>query len=251
MKPLQLRFFECAPSLLHCGRFALMGMALLLATGIAQAQGIRGSKHDLSSDGSWFGGDPAISGQVCMYCHTPHHANNTLSDINAPLWNRVIDRTKIYTTYTSSTMVGSPGNPALTVSVLCLGCHDGTHTTASAYGFSFDDKHEVINGQGLNERGEYPSCASCHSDGGMGAAKATMMLGPDLSNDHPIAVAYPTGLGSRFRTPPDAQRGWSDAPLFNGKVECASCHQVHNPAIPPFLRKSNAGSGLCLTCHVK
>ena len=59
------------------------------------------------------------------------------------------------------------------------------------------------------------------------------------------------GLGSRFRTPPDPQRGWSDARLFNGKVECSSCHLVHDPSIPPFLRKSNAGSQLCLTCHVK
>lgn len=223
---------------------ALAGLMLLAGTG-GRAQGIAGSKHDLS-----YNVDP-VSNQICMYCHTPHKGNDSLSDINAPLWNRVIDRTKVYATYTSPTMVGSPGNPNLTISVLCLGCHDGTHAMASAYGYSFDDKHEVINGQGLNQRAEWVNCASCHTAGGTGPAKDSMKLGPDLTNDHPIAVSYPSGFTSRFRTPPDAQRGWVDAPLFNGKVECSTCHQVHNPSIPPFLRKDNSGSALCITCHVK
>lgn len=257
MKQFQSRLDEKAPAgmgpwgVLQVGRIILFGAALL-ASGMANAQGVSGSKHDLSGlPPSWFGSDPNITSQVCMFCHTPHHANNTLSDINAPLWNRAIDRTKVYATYSSPSMAGSPGNPTLTISVLCLGCHDGTLGVASSYGFNFSDKHSLINGDRFNPPGVLENCASCHSSGGMGPAKPTMMLGPDLSNDHPIAVAYPTGLGSRFRTPPDPQSGWSDARLYNGKVECPSCHKVHDPSITPFLRKSNAGSALCLTCHVK
>jgi predicted CXXCH cytochrome family protein len=34
-------------------------------------------------------------------------------------------------------------------------------------------------------------------------------------------------------------------------VECASCHDPHTPNNGTFLRVSNAGSGLCLSCHVK
>ena len=34
-------------------------------------------------------------------------------------------------------------------------------------------------------------------------------------------------------------------------VECASCHDPHTAVNPTFLRVSNAGSGLCLTCHTK
>jgi predicted CXXCH cytochrome family protein len=234
---------------IRTARTALFGVALM-AAGIGHAQGIAGSKHDLSTNY-----DP-ISNQVCMYCHTPHHANSSLSDINAPLWNRTIDRTKVFTTYSSPTMVSTPGNPNLTVSVLCLGCHDGTHAPVTVMGATdpFDDKHEVINGDRFNSlaanRTEWPNCQRCHPDY-YGGPPTRMKLGLDLSNDHPIAVTYPTGIGSRFRTPPDPQRGWSDTPLFNGKVECASCHKVHDPSIPPFLRKSNAGSALCLTCHVK
>lgn len=34
-------------------------------------------------------------------------------------------------------------------------------------------------------------------------------------------------------------------------VECASCHDPHTSSQPTFLRMSNAGSGLCLACHIK
>lgn len=35
------------------------------------------------------------------------------------------------------------------------------------------------------------------------------------------------------------------------RVECASCHDPHNTTNGTFLRRTNAGSGLCLTCHNK
>lgn len=34
-------------------------------------------------------------------------------------------------------------------------------------------------------------------------------------------------------------------------VECASCHDPHTSANPTFLRISNAGSAVCLSCHIK
>jgi predicted CXXCH cytochrome family protein len=34
-------------------------------------------------------------------------------------------------------------------------------------------------------------------------------------------------------------------------VECASCHDPHTDANPTFLRVSNTGSAVCLSCHVK
>ncbi len=69
---------------------------------------------------------------------------------------------------------------------------------------------------------------------------------------HPIAISYPTSTqSSDYRIPPDAKNGWPDILLFNGRVECSSCHSVHNPAISPFLRKSNNASVLCLSCHIQ
>jgi predicted CXXCH cytochrome family protein len=45
--------------------------------------------------------------------------------------------------------------------------------------------------------------------------------------------------------------GAHTVPLYTAKVECGSCHNVHDPQYPGFLRKSNAASALCTTCHIK
>lgn len=34
-------------------------------------------------------------------------------------------------------------------------------------------------------------------------------------------------------------------------VECASCHDPHTDQQATFLRISNAGSAVCLACHIK
>jgi len=40
--------------------------------------------------------------------------------------------------------------------------------------------------------------------------------------------------------------------LSGGKMECSSCHNVHNESDEDnLLIKSNATSALCLTCHNK
>jgi len=40
--------------------------------------------------------------------------------------------------------------------------------------------------------------------------------------------------------------------LFDGKMECASCHDVHNRfGVSGLLKMSNVNSELCLTCHNK
>lgn len=46
-------------------------------------------------------------------------------------------------------------------------------------------------------------------------------------------------------------RGGGATPDLLPRVECASCHDPHNTTNGTFLRRTNAGSGLCLTCHVK
>ena len=48
--------------------------------------------------------------------------------------------------------------------------------------------------------------------------------------------------------------GTISADLLNDsdKLECSSCHDVHNAdSNPHLLRIDNTGSALCLTCHDK
>ncbi|HWP13300.1 MAG TPA: cytochrome c3 family protein [Ramlibacter sp.] len=125
-------------------------------------------------------------------------------------------------------------------------------------------------------------CLACHSSGagivGAGATDFTVfVIGTDLRNDHPVGVRFPTvGPGVDFNPPTATRSGlrWFDTdgdarPDTNEvrvydsgdgfAVECASCHDPHGVPSggagslfnPSFLRVSNAGSELCLTCHIK
>lgn len=127
-------------------------------------------------------------------------------------------------------------------------------------------------------------CLACHSTSagvvaGAGAADFTVAaIGTDLRNDHPVGVTFPatTGSDSDFKTPTGVQgsalffdvnkSGRMDsgdirmyATGSKMQVECASCHDPHgvpsagreSDFFPTFLRMSNTGSGLCLTCHNK
>lgn len=232
---------------------------LLVLTGLQSHAGtIVGSRHDLVSVWLKGGSMPVILnnyGEVCVYCHTPHGSN---ADIGAPLWNRATP-TGPYNLYSSSSMDTTVGQPN-GVSLACLSCHDGTIATDGIlnapgsgtnlsgpwYGISEASDHWVM------DPGHYHgSCGLCHY-GSFAHDSRTSYLTTDLRNDHPISMAYPTlAQDPAFQVPPDAVKGFTDAPLYGGKIECPTCHNVHDPDIPPFLRKTNSNSALCLTCHIK
>jgi predicted CXXCH cytochrome family protein len=221
-------------------------MVAMVVAGVLSAATIRGTKHDLSTAGS-----PG-SDQVCMFCHSPHNANNTLGTAHVPLWNRYVDTSIVFTPYTSSTMINQGDNPSTTPSAVCLGCHDGTLGYSVVFGTNGDDKHYLISGVGGEGDGSYnENCIKCHVVHAFGLPN-DLKFGKDLRNMHPVAITYPSAPQSpQFRTPTDVKTGWSDVKLYNGRVECATCHAVHDPTLVPFLRKSNSGSALCLTCHLK
>lgn len=252
-------------------------------------------------------------GEVCVYCHTPHGANNTIA---APLWNRTI-RVTNYQTYdelgttTLTQAVSSTPGPA---SLTCLSCHDGQTAVDSVInmpgsgrgllsqqttqnttflntwnpppGVTDATNHQGLNssngvlGDGTGNRG----CLVCHSEtGSLGGGLADFTLfniGTDLRNDHPVGVDFPAlnGPGTDWNTPAGVkgssnffdnpqQGGNGDGKMqkneirtYEGKVECASCHDPHGvPSAGPgtvfnktFLRRQNTnGSAVCLTCHNK
>ncbi|MBN1223272.1 MAG: cytochrome C [Candidatus Aminicenantes bacterium] len=198
----------------------IFAAALTLTVGAFGQGTIVGSAHDFSTE-AWNTG-----GQICVVCHTPHNADLTIND--SPLWNHEVT-TATYTLYSSSTLDATPGQPG-GYSKLCLSCHDGTVALDS---FGGETGSTNISGNAL--------------------------FGTDLSNDHPISITYDTSLAStdgELYDPTTASSGLGgtiDADmLFASKMECASCHDVHNkPGIEKLLLKSNAASALCLTCHSK
>lgn len=193
-----------------------MGSALLLL-GLAQTAqaGITGSKHDFSASG--YGTD-----RICVLCHTPHNSDTTVSD--APLWNHQVTTTS-FTVYSSSTLnIVSLGQPD-GVSKLCLSCHDGSVSVDNYGGVTTNTGNEIT---------------------------GNANLGNTLINDHPISFTYDSALVNADTELVAANDANVVALLFSSKVECASCHDVHNTAGNSYLlRVVNTGSALCLTCHVK
>lgn len=179
-------------------------------------------------------------GEICVYCHTPHGANENVS----VLWNRHLPDSLSYTLYQSSTLSSSPQPPS-PVSLLCLSCHDGTIAVDTilnmpSTGVTLGSKHGSMK---VPYETVY-DCAACHS--GWIRDFSGTFLGTDLSNNHPVSIEYSA-----------SDPGLKPLPLANGlklvdnKVECVSCHDVHNPQYRPFLRIPDTGSALCYTCHNK
>ncbi len=200
-------------------RFKILLIAVGLGAGwSANAQNIAGSAHDFSGE-AWNG-----SGEICLPCHTPHNALSTL----VPLWNHDTSAST-FTLYSSVTLDATVGQPSA-ASLACLSCHDGTVALDSFGG----NTGNVFIGGGDN-------------------------LGTDLSNDHPVSFTYDAALATLdggLHDPSTVNSGLGgtiDADLLLGaKMECASCHDVHNSSgLAGLLRIDNAASALCLTCHDK
>lgn len=192
---------------------------------------ISGTAHDFSSE-TWA---PAEN-KICAVCHTTHNATPVAT---APLWDHEVTTVSSYTLYSSATFdshggtsIGDPGAS----SKLCLSCHDGTVA--------------LENFGGVTGGSNYISTGN----------RIGGVTGGNLSNEHPISFEYTTGLSGLdggLHDPASTNvaalgGSISNTMLFADKMECASCHDVHNKYnVPSLLKLSNTNSQLCLTCHDK
>lgn len=177
---------------------------------------ITGSAHDFKTK-TW---NP--KGEICNVCHAPHNSAGTTL-----LWNHQTTAAT-YTLYSSNTLNAVVGQPAAgSVSKLCLSCHDGTVAVDNFGGATT----------------------------GTTFVTGNKLLGTNLSNDHPIGFTYDAALATAdggLASPASASLVVTNVPLYSAKVECGSCHDVHNKAsIGSLLRISNGNSALCLSCHTK
>lgn len=263
-----------------------IGTGLFVANSAFAA--IETTKHNLGSTGTGtnsFDGTEAI----CVFCHTPHGADNTAS---VPLWNRVLSASGSYTTYDSlgtSTLDGAVA-PVGSVSIACLSCHDGTQALNVMINAPGSGNYDPT---GAALAGSWTGPALTASPvGSLSYATASIVnIGTDLSNDHPIGIQYGGGgatstdadglfggtLGDPDFNPPqkatiNANPIWwvdtavgttgtrekTDMQLYTRAdlgatepfVECASCHNPHTDN-PTFLRIANTGSAICTSCHIK
>ncbi len=216
----------------------LMVMFLLIA-GTSFAATIVGSDHDMRQHIT----DEPADAEVCLYCHYPHNADTTA----APLWNKSYTGS-VFSPYTSTTLNGTVDLTGTNVTRACMTCHDGTLSVAQVT-FPAVSPPVGTTGDGV-----------VLGIGTLQIISAAGNLGTDLSNDHPVGVTYlSSGVGSdpalRAETGSQVAGPTITVQLFGAAspytVECASCHDVHDPTYTPFLVGDNTGSDLCLTCHLK
>lgn len=229
-------------------KYQVFGVAaivvFMLVSTVTSFAGIQGSAHDFSSTG-WatnnYGTNAAATKEICRPCHVPHKALST----TIPLWSHSETTNGTFILYSSGTFnatntIGQPTG----VSKACLSCHDGSTALDSfggGTGSTFIDPTKRV-GYGGTLRNDHPiafeyTAALVTADAGGGTPELAAVtdnsgLGGTIQND----MLFDNGSGTKTR------------------VECASCHDVHNTKSAgnsKLLLKSNENSALCLTCHKK
>lgn len=216
-------------------------MTVLLLSAVCAFAAVENTAHDLSSQNTaiWGVGGGSNTDESCVFCHTPHGAG---ASGTAPLWNRAAFGTAI-TVYgdPAGTRDAAAGVYTDTDAVLCLSCHDGTSLTGN-----------LTNPPNALAGAQPTLAAGAVVDG-------NAIVGPDLSNDHPIGFSYDATLvsadgGLRASADVMGTPGMAGALSFGSgdKMWCSSCHDVHGvTGVSTFLRVSNAQSALCTACHIK
>lgn len=159
----------------------------------------------------------------CNGCHTPHNAQSLPG---VPLWNGT-ETTTTFEMYSSASFQGTIDGQPSSNSKLCLGCHDGANP-------------------------DFSWIAPEHT------------FGSDaLSNTHPISFVYDSALATQdgaLKDPSEASTlgGTIMEDLLDpdGKVQCASCHDIHSSGVGSHLLRgydygSQHGPELCRMCHMK
>lgn len=229
------------------------------------------SIHNFSTSGvqaKGYGYAAKNEDEVCIFCHTPHGGT-----LNTPLWNRALpDQSSTpFTHYSSSTLSAytkglATNRPVRPESLLCMSCHDGAVAMNSIINNSnksgvTPDNTAVMVNVWVTTAGRIGDIMNPSGFGLQGQTR-------NLSDDHPISLDYGSAATSagvgRFQPPSGGTDPREKGVRFFGTggelyLECSSCHNPHvnyngtggNSAYTPFLVMSNAGSNLCLACHVK
>jgi len=254
-------------------------------TNTVPGAGISGTAHDFSlanqstkygaADATGYGSQKGTSlDRICVWCHTPHFSmkpNDPSSSDPAvlvnylPLWNHTLSAYTyaLYSNGTDQPTQGSHRSQAIddiggkvlpgSVSRLCLSCHDGS-IGVNAYGNIISGRGDMASSNGQNHE---PMLADKVIDVMYKIGDSDTGSVGDLSNHHPIGFTYPTtsqdneikdkttAVGTTGQTIGDL--------LWAGKMECTSCHDVHNSRNEgeKFLYVSDLQSKFCLTCHDK
>lgn len=240
-------------------RVLLSVAALIVGVSLHAQVGVVNTKHNMSASGTKYGtGSATTYSQVCKFCHSPHGANSGAAQL-VPLWGHA-NTVQTYTMYGSNpnqtlkttTVDAQPSGP----SMACLSCHDGTVAVNARYTYGDANSPRWTYGNmniantAVTDDFDITAEAQGTATNQMGKLKHSIAGASknDLSTIHPIAIQYDVAAMNGGLVPVASLVG---VKLFNGKVQCASCHDAHGTANSMFMRVTTTGSALCLACHIK
>lgn len=213
---------------------ALLGLAAVssLAAPVAALpkSGLAGSLHDIGGNG-------------CRSCHAPHNGATANGGPQSTglimLWTRnfpaAANTFGVYSSATLGNTATELGGSALTTSadvrmysLLCLSCHDGVTSAATAGGATATVN--MVGSRAAFGTGAYES------------------LG--LTNDHPVNMTYNPAASNNDNLQAVATVA-ATLPLYGSTntMQCATCHDSHNNVNTKFLRQPNT-TAHCTTCHL-
>jgi predicted CXXCH cytochrome family protein len=221
---------------------AIIVMTLFVSSVVAAytpGAGIKNSPHDLSATSAYYYPfnryNPERETQICIFCHLPNNPTEGSGTGSTPIWTHASSAVTRFEPYTNGH--GGPRDPNRKLSAdvssgpgpvsrVCLGCHDGT---------------VAVNRYGSVTGNVYISETDKVGKNGV------------LSNHHPIGFVYSAVVDNEINQfailggHPVAEL------LSDGRMECITCHDVHNSrnSGEKLLRMSDRRSGLCCSCHRK
>lgn len=200
-------------------------LAMSMAGGSANAAGLANGGHDFSIN-------TADGAETCVVCHAASANDPTqtgqlgssvsFQPLGLPLPDAAAGNGHRNDSVVSFAAGGADSRP-------CLGCHDGSVAPDSLL----------------------------HTSGDTGGVSPSL-FGMDavIGRGHPVFVTYDgmvarrKGLFDPAITPSGLGGTIKDDLLVDSQIVCSSCHGVHDQSgRGDFLRISNDGSRLCLTCH--
>ncbi len=168
---------------------ALLTGGVAMAMSGAAVSGIANTKHNLGSTSTTGNNQHSGTGEICVFCHTPHGSSTLDSDSNkvaVPLWNKALPSVGTFTTYDqlgTSSLDGAVVSVG-SVSIACLSCHDGSQAMDN-----------MVNKPGSGNVALTGTWSGAAQTSGKlnGAGVGFPNLGTDLQNDHPVGIQYAGG----------------------------------------------------------
>lgn len=205
-------------------------------------------------------GAPKTDGkEICVFCHTPVISGGKAPD-RPPQWQASIGKDFTFTIYDDIGRLGLDKPSVGSQSIACLSCHDSNQAytvskTSADHPFGIPYRGALKNSAYKGDRAGQPDGVDANPH-----IHAMKLMGMDDFRDVSRGTIENRTVWWVSSAGITARRSRNDLPLYarvdsvSGEelphIECSSCHDPHSPN-DLFLRVTNEGSKLCLTCHEK